>query len=316
MKVLILYYSQTGNTKKIAMAIKEGMEMEGAKVEIMKIKDAKAEDLDKYELVGIGSPVWDGAEPPNVRRFIEELPKQKDKKAFLFCTHGVMPEHYFPFVARRLKNKGFLVIGMRDWFGSVYLQITPSPYYTDGHPDEIDLAEAREFGKEMIEKSERIKKGELDLVSPLPPYILTPQLLVLSEFFRWGHNAHGRLTYNPDLCKYPNCRLCIDHCIMEYIDFSKSERRFGSGGTYCDMWLGCTFCELICPTGAISCDWEAFLKVSSEVLSIFESNPLEEAAKNLIQNGKLRLLVPFEEIRWDRLFFMVHNKRPRLKIRE
>lgn len=101
---------------------------------------------------------------------------------------------------------------------------------------------------------------------------------------------------------------------MGYIDFSQQPRRFGSKGTECDMWLGCTFCEMICPTGAIYCDWEAFLEESKELLSVFDFNPLEEAARKLVEEGRLRLLVKWEDVRWDRLYFMVHDKRPRFKI--
>jgi flavodoxin len=160
---------------------------------IAPVKEVDPKDLDKYDLVGLGSPVWMGAETPNVRRFIESLPNQKGRHIFSFNTHGVMPEQYFPNVVRRLKGKGFTVIGMRDWYGDGRFQLAPSPYYTDGHPDEIDLKEAEDFGGEMVEISKRISAGEINLIPPVPEHVLTPQLLVLAEFYRSGHNAHGRL---------------------------------------------------------------------------------------------------------------------------
>lgn len=314
MKACIVYYSQTGNTRKVAQAIAEGIRETGAQCDLLPVKEAGTETLEQYQLVGIGSPVWCGAEPPNVREFILKLPPQEGRHAFCFCTHGVMPEHYFPVVTRRLKCKGFTVIGFRGWFGSVHFQIAPSPYYTEGHPDEVDLKDAQEFGREMVHRSQKISQGHLELIPPLPDYVYTPQLWVLTEFYRYGHNPHGRMSYDPEKCRYPQCKLCIENCPMGYIDFSKEVRRFGSKGTECDMWLGCTFCEMICPTGAISCDWEAFLEESKQLLSIFEFNPLEEAAKKLVREGRLRLLVKWEDVRWDRLYFMVHDKRPRFKI--
>ncbi len=314
MKCLILYYSQTGNTKAIAQAIYKGISPMVERCDLVSIKEVKPQDVNHYDLIGLGSPVWDGGEPPNVRRLIGALQKQNGKHLFSFCTHGVMPEHYFPNVTRRLRNKGFTVIGMRDWFGSVHIQLLSSPYYTEGHPDEIDLKEAEEFGREMVEKSRRISAGEKELIPQIPPFVFSHQLWDLTEFYISGHNPHGRLTYNPEKCNYPKCTLCIDHCLMEYIDFSKTPRRFGSKGNECDMWLGCTFCEMICPTGAISCNWEEFLKESGELLSLFDFNPLEEAAKQCVASGKLRMLVPFEEVKWDRFYFLVHHKHPRFKI--
>ena len=177
MKSLVVYYSQTGNTKKVARVIHKNMSQLVEQCDIAPVKEVDPKDLDKYDLVGLGSPVWMGAETPNVRRFIESLPNQKGRHVFSFNTHGIMPEQYFPNVVRRLKGKGFTVIGMRDWYGDGRFQLAPSPYYTDGHPDEIDLKEAEDFGGEMVEISKRISAGETNLIPPVPEHVLTPQLV-------------------------------------------------------------------------------------------------------------------------------------------
>jgi len=65
----------------------------------------QAPGFDQYDLIGLGSPVWCGAETPNVRRFVESLPPQQGRHIFVFNTHGVMPEQYFPAVVRRLKAR-------------------------------------------------------------------------------------------------------------------------------------------------------------------------------------------------------------------
>jgi NAD-dependent dihydropyrimidine dehydrogenase PreA subunit len=179
----------------------------------------------------------------------------------------------------------------------------------------VDLREAEEFGREMVKRSERISAGETPLIPPVPPYVLTEQLLVLAEFYRAGRNPHGYMKYDEKKCLYPKCRLCVDHCLMEYIDLSAEPRRFGSKGTACDMWLGCTFCEMICPSGAITCDWEGFMKeFGGKIHVAIEGNPLENAAEACLSSGRLRMLVPREEVRFDRPYRMVHPKRPRFKI--
>jgi len=315
MKSVVIYYSQTGSTRKIAQAIHRGIIETNEQCDLTAIKDVTPRDLDHYDLIGLGSPIWMGAEPPNVRIWIESLPKQQGKHIFSFNTHGVMPELYFPAVVRRLNTKGFAVIGMRDWYGDYYSQTAPRPYFTDGHPDEIDLKEAEDFGREMVSISKRIRAGEANLIPLEPKQVLTPQLLVLVEFYRSGHNPHGLLKYHPEKCNYPKCRLCMDHCLMNYIDLSVSPRVFGSNKTECDMWMGCTFCEMICPTGAISCDWEAFVeRFSASMPANPSDHPLQKAADAAIASGRLRLLVPKEKIRWDRLYYQVYNKHPRFKI--
>lgn len=311
MKVAIIYYSQTGSTKKIARAIHKGMSQSAGRCDLIPVKEADPSAISNYDLIGMGTPVWDGGLTPNMRIFLESIPQQEDKHIFSFNTHGVMPELYFPGVVRKLKAKGFTVIGMRDWYGSVHFQIVPKPYFTDGHPDEIDIREAKEFGVEMVERSKRISAGETNLIPPLPKFELTHQLLVLLEFYQSGHNPHGYLQYDPEKCKYPKCRLCMDNCLMEYIDLSADPPKYGSKGDACDMWMGCTFCEMICPTGAIYCDWDKVLAENMKLGQMFGYNPLEKAAQEAVALGRLRKLAP-EEIKGP--YYKVYSKRPRFKI--
>ena len=311
MKSIVIYYSQTGNTRKVAKAIRKGMEQRAGRCDIARIKDLDPSDVDQYDLIGLGSPVWMGGLTPNVRIFVEKIPPQKGKHIFSFNTHGVMPELYFPSVTRKLKAKGFTVIGMRDWYGSVHFQVAPKPYFTDGHPDDIDLQEAEVFGREMVETSRKISAGQTDLIPPLPELVLTPQLLVLLEFYQSGHNPHGQLQYDQQKCAYPKCRLCEENCLMGYIDLSADPPKYGSKGNACDMWMGCTFCEMICPTGAIFCDWEEVLKQAAGLAGFFGYSPLQKAAAEAVTSGRLRKLVP-DEIKGP--LFKVYSKRPRFKI--
>ena len=311
MKSIIIYYSQTGNTRKIARAIHRGARTLLEKCHIAPIKEVKPKDLDNYDLIGLGSPVWMGAEPPNVRLFTESLPDQKGKHLFSFCTHGTMPELYFPTVVRRLKSRNYTVIGTRDWYGG---SPGPEPYYTDGHPDEIDLKEAEEFGREMVEISHRISAGEKELIPPVPEHVLTPQLLVFAEFYRCGHNPHGRLTYNPKKCAYPKCTICMENCTMNYIDLSVDPPIFGDKGTECDNYFGCTFCEMICPTGAISGDWEELSNLNQNIMRALDLgyNILEKPLDDAEAAGRFRRLVPKEKVKMGSNRF--DHKRPLFKI--
>jgi flavodoxin/ferredoxin len=311
MKNIIIYYSQSGNTRKIAQAIQKGVAQQAGQCDIAQIKDMEPTDINQYDLIGLGSPVWNGGFTPNVRIFVENIPQQDGRYTFSFNTHGVMPELYFPSVVRKLRAKGFTVIGMRDWYGSVHFQIAPKPYFTDGHPDEIDLREAEDFGREMVERSRRIHEGETNLIPPLPKLELTPQLLVLLEFYQSGHNPHGQLQYDKEKCLYPKCSLCMDNCLMDYIDLSADPPKFGSKGDACDMWMGCTFCEMICPTGAISCNWDEVLAKNAGLGQFFGYNPLEKAAQEALALGRLRNLVT-EDIKGP--YYKVYSKRPRFKI--
>ena len=74
MKTLVLYFSQTGNTKTIAKAIHRGMSQVSDKCEIATIRDIDPRNIRDYDLVGLGSPII-GAEPDIVSRFIFSIPR-------------------------------------------------------------------------------------------------------------------------------------------------------------------------------------------------------------------------------------------------
>ncbi|MHA1886330.1 MAG: flavodoxin family protein [Promethearchaeota archaeon] len=88
MKVLMIFFSQTGGTKKITQKIMEGVLNSDNSCEIIQIKRAQSKNLEKYELIGIGTPTFYYREPLNVRNFIQSMDNSEGKHTFLFCTHG------------------------------------------------------------------------------------------------------------------------------------------------------------------------------------------------------------------------------------
>ncbi len=73
MKTLVLYDSVYGNTEKIAQAIAEGIAKD---VEVKTIKDVTPDELRRYELLVIGSPVHGGMPTPAMDKYIKGLPKK------------------------------------------------------------------------------------------------------------------------------------------------------------------------------------------------------------------------------------------------
>jgi Fe-S-cluster-containing hydrogenase component 2 len=255
------------------------------------LKQADVKDLDQYELIGIGSPVW-ATVPPNVEAFIKKMPISNGTHCFTFATHGTKPDRYFPRAVELLTQRGLSVIGLRSWYCSVYLPNLPKPYFTDGHPDDIDLQEARDFGREMVERSRKIKAGEAEppeLPAPLPPEAYT------------SARPRMRMKLNLEKCVYPECRRCMDHCPMEAIDLSVSPPVFMRGCQHC------YFCEMICPQGAIEADYDAVLEKSlSRARTVFvEALDIAEA------EGRFRPLVAREDIGWDTPFYKLYNTHPR-----
>lgn len=119
MKILIAYYSRTGNTEKLAEVLKKELETRGNSVEIEKVKpkkehsflgwfflqmvkgecdieEPKIKDVSKYDLILIGSPNWTRLSLP-VTRYLQEIKGLQYKNIGFFSTTTWPPilEWYF-----------------------------------------------------------------------------------------------------------------------------------------------------------------------------------------------------------------------------
>lgn len=108
MKVLVVYYSRTGNSKKVAEEISNALKCDIERVidtkdraglfgwlsagsdsmrgNLTKIKDI-AKDISRYDLIIIGGPIWSWTVCPPVRTFLTDH-GDKIKTAAFFCTEG------------------------------------------------------------------------------------------------------------------------------------------------------------------------------------------------------------------------------------
>jgi hypothetical protein len=82
-RALIVYYSVTGNTEKVAMAIKKGVERGGLQPVVKEVSEASNEELYRYDLLCLGSPVIHALPPEPVMRFIIERGNEYRKRHFV-----------------------------------------------------------------------------------------------------------------------------------------------------------------------------------------------------------------------------------------
>ena len=99
---LMVYWSNTGNTEKVALAIKEGLEAANVKVTVKKPEEAADLDYFDYDLVCVGSPSleWHPAKPivdflkAKLTKYRKQgaikvgAPKISGKNALIFCTYS------------------------------------------------------------------------------------------------------------------------------------------------------------------------------------------------------------------------------------
>jgi NAD(P)H dehydrogenase (quinone) len=71
-KALIVYYSLSGNTKKMAESIAEGILKEKVAVDVRDVKDITATDLLAYDAIIVGSPTYYGSMAADIKRLFDE----------------------------------------------------------------------------------------------------------------------------------------------------------------------------------------------------------------------------------------------------
>lgn len=74
-KVLVIYYTHTGNTKKMAESVVEGIKKEGVEAVIKEVKDVDVDELLKYEGIVIGSPTYYGTMAADIKKLLDESVK-------------------------------------------------------------------------------------------------------------------------------------------------------------------------------------------------------------------------------------------------
>jgi NAD(P)H dehydrogenase (quinone) len=71
-KILVTYYSQSGNTKTMAEVVAEGARAAGAEVTLKEVEHVIAQDLLKFDGIIIGSPTYYGLLASQVKELLDQ----------------------------------------------------------------------------------------------------------------------------------------------------------------------------------------------------------------------------------------------------
>jgi flavodoxin len=184
LKALIIYWSATGNTEKVAAAIQQALVREGITTVVKKLADAAPEELYDYDLVCLGAPSYSFQPPEPVQRFIKEkmklhgergdikigAPVLPGKIAVVFCTYSgphtgireATPAG--DYIGQFFEHLGFEVAArwyvVGEFHGREELSTKGRLGDIRGRPNRQDLAEVEENVSALI-RSIRLKNEEL-----------------------------------------------------------------------------------------------------------------------------------------------------------
>ena len=137
MNVKIVYHSDSGNTKKLALAISEA-----AGVPAEKISDKP--DLKGVDLLFVGGSVRAFSLEKNCKEFLKSLTEAQVKNVALFSTSG-FGKGISKFAAKILKGTGVHLLSEECISRGGENKKTG-----ESHPDEKDCVNAKEFAQKIL----------------------------------------------------------------------------------------------------------------------------------------------------------------------
>jgi len=165
MRIGIIYYSRTGNTKKAAEILKNKLEKNKDNVDLIEVKHTKKPgffkagraamtqkelpikntdfDLKEYDTILVGSPTWAGKPAPFLRTFFNKAENIKGKKASVFITGSGSAEN-------NSKNSKYL----KDYLDSIGLKTKSTTLQLQMKKGDIksDKKEVDEFVSKITKK--------------------------------------------------------------------------------------------------------------------------------------------------------------------
>ena len=259
MKILIPFFSATGNTAKIARVIKDSFNNLGAKVDDLDITSygsrQSALDLEPYDAVVFGAPIHSNRAPRIVREWMMTLDGNR-KKCSTFFTYGgftVHPTHYS--TKQILQKQNFVLVSSAEFLGKHTFNLGGWEALAD-RPDQSDFNVARQF---VAETYKRFTGEDNNILGELEKTTHTEE--VLDSFENVRFRAVTQLpTRGGEDCSM--CMTCEELCPTKAMKAEVGEAQVGK-------CIVCLRCVDVCPDGLLKINdlsniWPIKLQIENE----------------------------------------------------
>lgn len=241
MKVLICYFSGTGNTQKVVECYADEFKTKyGDEVTVVRMEDAFECDVNDFDIVGIGYPVHAFNAPSIVLKFCKRLPKLTAKKqAFIVNTSGE------PLQLNNISSFKLTAVLRRR-------NIVVSNEYHYCMPYNMIFRHGDEMAYRMWNTAQLLAPLDIAEIRSNKPHKL--KRIFMGGFIawimrceHWGGRLNGKQYKVNEHCI--NCQKCINICPTHNIRMENGKMKFG--------WkcLMCMRCAHLCPTNAIKIGW-------------------------------------------------------------
>ena len=145
-RVIVVYESKYGNTKRVAETIIEGMgESEGIETVLSELKKIDVEKILDYDVILIGSPNHWGGPTRGVKKFIDKLGKLSIKEKLYAVFDTYLGKDFEKAVKKMEKRIDERVPGLKQIAPGLSIRVQGMK----GPILEVELPKCREFGSRI-----------------------------------------------------------------------------------------------------------------------------------------------------------------------
>ena len=241
MKILICYFSGTGNTQKVLDCYADAFtNFYGDEVTLTRMEDKFEYDLNDFDLVGVGYPVHAFNAPSIALNFCKKLRKLPSKKpAFIVSTSGE------PLTLNNISSIKLTSILRRK-------NLIVNNEYHYCMPYNIIFRHGDEMAYRMWTTAQLlapldVKEIKQGVKSRLKRVFMGGFIAWIMRCEHWGGRLNGKQYKVSEQCV--SCNKCVKICPTNNITIKDGKMKFGGN------CLMCMRCAHLCPTDAIKIGW-------------------------------------------------------------
>jgi ferredoxin/menaquinone-dependent protoporphyrinogen IX oxidase len=239
MRVLICYFSGTGNTRLTAKTYAEWLRQAGNQVDLVTMEACRgteaANRIKACDLLILGGPIYAGNMPDYMIQWVRKtVPATQGTRAIVFSTSaGLANAHGVRSIGKKLEKKGYRVTDTQTF-------VMPRNFYMDKYAPTPKDEQVRQMNRMVSQVGDSLAAHGEGEVCSFTGSVLGIDLL--ADVFQVMAKSMGRKYAIDDTCI--GCGKCERNCPRSNIHVA--DKRFGS---HCMM---CTRCIHGCPVNAIS----------------------------------------------------------------